>query len=83
MIKEEAIRFLKEQKDVLLKGCFWEKTRMDINEAFDMAVETLEQPEIIRCWECKWHKGTNFCGNFNVIGFYPNDYCSLAERKKE
>lgn len=42
MTREEAIKFLNEQKEFLLKGCFWEETRMNINEAFDMAIEALE-----------------------------------------
>lgn len=42
MTREEAIRFLNEQKEFLLKGCFWEETRMNTNEAFDMAIEALK-----------------------------------------
>ena len=42
MTREEAIRFLNEQKEFLLKGAFWEETRMNINEAFGMAIEALE-----------------------------------------
>lgn len=72
MTNEETIRWL-------IDSPFYHKE----HEPFNKAIKALEQPEIIRCWECKWHEGTNFCGNFNVIGFYPNDYCSLAERKKE
>lgn len=42
MTREEAIRFLNEQREFLLKGCFWEETRMNTNEAFDMAIEALK-----------------------------------------
>lgn len=42
MTREEAIRFLNEQKEFLLKGAFWEETRMNINEAFGMAIEALK-----------------------------------------
>ena len=38
--------------------------------------------EVIRCKDCKWH-GDRFCNNFNVMGFDNDDYCSLAERKKD
>lgn len=74
MTREEAIKHLKD-----IRNDMW--TIDSEVDAINMAIEVLEQPEIIRCWECKWHEGTNFCGNFNVIGFYPNDYCSLAERR--
>lgn len=42
MTREETIRFLNEQREFLLKGCFWEETRMKTNEAFDMATKALE-----------------------------------------
>ena len=39
------------------------------------------EPEIIRCEDCKWHMD-NFCGNFNVIGFKDDGYCSFAKRSE-
>lgn len=76
MTNEETIKGLK----VLAKDFSGYKPN---EEMFNKAIKALEQPEVIRCWECKWHEGTNFCGNFNVIGFYPNDYCSRAERRQD
>lgn len=38
--------------------------------------------ELVRCKDCKWHED-NFCGNYNVIGFGNDDYCSLGERKDD
>lgn len=43
---------------------------------------TVDAVEVVRCKDCKWHTD-RFCGNFNVIGFTNEDYCSLAERGKE
>lgn len=45
MTKEEAVRILNDARRDLLKVSFWEETRMNINEAFDMAIKALEQTE--------------------------------------
>lgn len=41
-----------------------------------------EPAEVIRCKDCKWHED-NFCNNFNAIGFGNDDYCSMAEVRKD
>ena len=41
-----------------------------------------EPAEVIRCKDCKWHED-NFCNNLNVIGFGNDDYCSMAEVRKD
>ena len=63
-------------------------------EAVEMAIKALEQPEIIRCAECKW-----FQCNMRMDGYLPKgvdefecrhwcgscdpvDFCSHAERIK-
>lgn len=40
-----------------------------------------EQPEIIRCKDCKWHED-DYCSNIDVFGFSNEDFCSLAQRKE-
>lgn len=92
MTREEAIRFLNEQKEFLLKGCFWEETRMNTNEAFDMAIKALEQPEIIRCEECRHYRTCEIFGKkitlckrreYDALSVEPDDFCSYAERKEQ
>lgn len=43
--------------------------------------ERREQPEIIRCEECKWKQGAE-CVRFADVRPFPDDYCSRAERKE-
>lgn len=38
---------------------------------------------IIKCKDCAWHRGTQLCTNFGLIGMYDDDFCSCAERKKK
>ena len=51
-------------------------------EALNMAIDALEQEEIIRCKDCKFNKGTHKCFNPKSVAIFPddNDYCSYAER---
>ena len=65
-----------------------------IDKAYDMAIEALTQPEIVRCKECKHYKthincvGGEYAGcdvwlNLgNEIPCEADDYCSYAERKE-
>lgn len=62
------------------------------DEAIDMAIKALEEPEIIRCKDCKrfvskvWLTGSGsvdvegHCGRTG-IGVTPHYFCSLAERR--
>jgi hypothetical protein len=63
-----------------------------INEAYNMAIKALEQPEIIRCKDCKrwdvspsstiapmFHK----CRGFKNHHTEATDFCSHAERREE
>lgn len=59
-----------------------------LRDAVDTAISALQQPEIIRCKDCKrWMReyldinGKHGC---NVMREYtaPNDYCYKAERKE-
>jgi len=38
------------------------------------------QSEIIRCKDCKWHRGQYHCLNTDTYGYGLDDFCSLAER---
>lgn len=84
MTREEAIKGLK----VLAKDFSGYRPN---EEMFNMAIEVLEQPEIIRCKDCKWGKEKCsityqkylICENSwsrpirNV-----DDFCSRAERRE-
>lgn len=82
MTKEEAIKILEEGEVSRESGFF---------EAYQMAIESLKQPEVIRCKDCKYWGGTmhfaygnyNECTRFKAQLTKPEDYCSYAERSTE
>ena len=79
MTREEAIKIL-EEGEVSQKSGFF--------EAYQMAIESLKQPEVIRCkdckWFCKWDTTGGECNGFGDGGYVPEDgYCHNAERKEE
>lgn len=85
MDRNEAIEHLK----VVLKTC-----DVQDEEAVEMAIKALEQPEIIRCKECKYWKEKplyTYCGKMYGMGILDvldyateeNDFCSMAERRGE
>lgn len=43
---------------------------------------TIEQPEIIRCLECRYHYGSD-CDNFAGVWVKDDDFCSRAERRED
>lgn len=83
MTREEAIRKLQKQKAEYLEE--W-VDYSGVAEAYDMAIEALEQP-IIRCKDCKHHEdeqaGMVYCQH--VIGGWADEewFCADAERKEE
>ena len=60
-------------------------------EAMKVAVEALEQPEIIRCKDCKYceevYPGLFFCDSVDIVpvGQYvePDGFCSMARRREK
>ena len=42
-----------------------------------------EFAHIIRCKDCKYHRGENACEKDGCYGWYDTDYCSRAERKED
>lgn len=91
MTREEAIRKLQKQKAEYLEE--WVDFS-GVAEAYDMAIEALAQPEIIRCKDCKhfmkWRSeesakkfGQEYeceCGRLNVPK--PDDFCSRPAPKE-
>lgn len=74
MTREEVIEWFKMMKEK------FENTKYE--DALNMAIEALEQEEIIRCKDCKFNKGKYKCFNPKSVAIFPdeNDYCSYAER---
>ena len=60
-----------------------------LTKAQHMAIEALEQDEIVRCKDCKywheWENGTGSCHRSDImwVGSDYCDYCSFAERKEQ
>lgn len=58
MTREEAIEKLKRERNGVCHGCAhpsmvgWCENHCKLPEAYDMAIEALGQPEIIRCKDC-------------------------------
>lgn len=51
-------------------------------KAIERVINNLStQTEIVTCDECKMFDGKSFCQNTGTIGFGPDDYCSMGERK--
>lgn len=67
----------------------YEAEHMDTEvEALDAAIKALEQPEIIRCKECKWWSNDEYreCSNPNYSDGYVTPkgfYCAWAERRTD
>ena len=85
MRSEEAIRKLQKQKAEYLEEWI---DYSGVAEAFDIAVSALQQPEIIRCKDCKWYdtampmtEGFSYCDKFGLVFGY-NDFCSRAEKRE-
>lgn len=77
MTREEAIDVLKRNYP---SACF-----ADLCKAVDMAIEVLEQPEIIHCRECKhWRSSDHTCHEHSLVSpMMANEFCSRAERREE
>lgn len=83
MTREEAIRLL----ELLAKFATLEESK----ECYELAIEALKQPEIIRCQDCKYCEevdpGLFFCDSVDIVpvGQYvePDGFCSMARRREE
>lgn len=50
--------------------------------AYEMAIEALREPEIIRCKDCKHWDGVDTCDVIDAP-VWDNDFCSMAERRND
>lgn len=86
MTREEAIIDLNALKFILDNDQYTD----EIEEALDVAIEALQQPEIVRCKDCKHYYFADNCipqeqrytCELDGDRWNPDSYCSYAERKK-
>ena len=80
MTREEAIDMIK--YDMRLHHNYMSG---EYRKALRMAISALQQPEIIRCKDCKYNATSKKCLNPDSFFLVPadDDYCSLAERREE
>lgn len=83
MTREEAIDFLKRMK--------WQADYVEMgdekgDEVIDMAIEALQQPEIIRCKDCQFYaisrQGKSWCKS-STRHIKPEDFCSSGWGREE
>lgn len=85
MTREEIIKRL--QRIIAL----YEYCVDEDDEAIDIAIEALKQPEIIRCKDCKYcvdyGMGGYYCESEDIVpvGNYvePDGFCNFARRREE
>ena len=81
MTREEAIARIKDHMSV---HKIYEERVVKITEALNMAISALEQPEIIRCKNCKYYRQyddqDDLCV-YTMTSVKTDDYCSYAERR--
>ena len=53
-----------------------------LGEALSLAIEALQEPEIVHCKDCKhWDKEIMYC-NHTGMQIEPDGYCVYGERKE-
>lgn len=62
----------------------------DAAQAIDEAIKALEQPEIVRCKDCKWytksdpqHPDCDYCLRIICGAIPPDFYCADGERRDD
>jgi len=78
MTREEAIQKIKD--DLRLHHDYLSG---NYRKALRIAIEALQQPEIVRCKDCKHSQGGGY-PHCNRVTWWngENDYCSRAERRE-
>ena len=86
MTREEAVARIKDHIEI--HRCH-ERNAVKIFEALDMAIKALEQPEVVRCGQCKYAEVADAQDNQDGYTcrfhrgsiWFSGSYCSWAERK--
>lgn len=81
MTKEEAIERLKNRYFKASMCINSEECKAD-NEALDIAIEALKQPEIVHCADCARYENGE-CYYIDAHKVKPRDFCSRSLLKKE
>lgn len=84
MTKEEAIQILKRQQ-ALYGGLYATGNNKRIYKAFDMAIEALSEPSLVRCRECRYYSNNHLCEQFSRFGSVEplaDFYCGFGERRE-
>ena len=80
MTREEA-------KVYIIRHCNpdYPKGKTEWEQAVNMAIKALEQPEIIHCWECKYFNDYFVeCDHESGLRYInDHDHCSYAKRREE
>ena len=78
MDRKEAIERIKIHMEAHKIG---EYPHIKLGEALSLAIEALQEPEIVRCKDCKhWDKEIMYC-NHTGMQIEPNGYCVYGGRK--
>lgn len=55
-----------------------------IDQAYDVAIKALSEPEIIRCRDCKHWREDHTCREHSLVSpMMAYEFCSRAERREE
>lgn len=76
MTKQDAIETIR----MVIAQVEWEYP-MNYTAAFEMAVEALSQPEIIRCKDCKHYDGDGTCMKIGIAFLTDDWFCAYGERR--
>ena len=92
MTRQEAIEWLVSIKDKYIHG--GDEQYDDCRrKAIDVAIETLKQPEIVQCKDCKYRNNMGSCGYDKPQGLWDTErmfvkaycedefFCAYGERK--
>ena len=79
MDRKEAIELIKRHMIIHQIGSY---PHIKLAEALNMAIAALQEPEIVRCKDCKhWDKEIMYC-NHTGMQIEPDGYCVYGERKE-
>ena len=78
----------KEAETYIIQHCNpdYPKGKTEWERAMNMAIEALQQPEVIRCEDCRWWERESIseghCLEIDLHHVDEDHYCGYAERKE-
>ena len=80
MDRAEAVKMLETQLDVTSVNT---PSCIELHEALNLAIKALQQTEIVRCKDCKWHEHGGLPCPLDAFESLDDDgYCSRGERSE-